>query len=162
MTELTFFDQIWAWQHGVFHKIFEKMSSEHSVFERLDVFFDNILTWEQCVFYWMDVFFTKYGHERGDFSLNSEKKDILLTFLIHNIMQFWLNWRFFYQIWYGHESSEVFIQLKKMTQEHSIFERLDVFSTKYRHKSNVFFERMDVFLTNHGYWSRNFFVKNRK
>ena len=40
--------------------------------------------------------------------------------------------------------------LKKMTLEYCVFERMDIFFTKYGLDSREFFERKDVFLTNMG------------
>ena len=45
--------------------------------------------------------------------------------------------------------------------EHRVFERMDVFSTKYGHESEMFLENRRFF-TKYGHESSDFFVKNRK
>ena len=51
-----FFDQLWAWQQGVFHEKVEIMTWEHRVFERIG------------------VFLTKYGNENRVFLENRRFK----------------------------------------------------------------------------------------
>ena len=50
-------------------------------------------------------------------------------------------WCFSWKIW------------KKMTWEHSLCEKIEVFMIKYGYESSMFFKRMDVFYTNYGYES---------
>ena len=52
--------------------------------------------------------------------------------------------------------------LKKMTLEYCVFERMDIFFTKYGLDSSEFFERKDVFLTKYGHERIDYFVKNRR
>ena len=56
------------------------MSLAHSVLRDWTFFFDEIWTEEHCVFSRMDVFFTKYGNERGDFSVKIGKKGHPINF----------------------------------------------------------------------------------
>ena len=114
-TELTFFDQIWAWQRCLLRKKFEKkMKLEKSVFQRLE-YFDKIWAWGESsvLFEKIDVFLIKNGHERSDFIMKNLKKTIISTFLAHKIQYFRQNWRFWRNM--GNDSRGSFMQsLKKM------------------------------------------------
>ena len=52
--------------------------------------------------------------------------------------------------------------LKKMTLQYCVFERMDIFFTKYGLDSREFFERKDVFFSKYGHESIDYFVKKSK
>ena len=81
-----FFDQIWAWQHEVFHKNWKNMTFKHIVFERMDVIFDKIWAWESLFFREWTFFSQNMGMSARIFSWKSERKAILLTFMAQNIV----------------------------------------------------------------------------
>jgi len=116
---------------------------------------------ESRVFFTEWTFFTKYGYERIDFSwkifMKNLKKGNPIDFF--SLYYFWQNWRFFNQIraWW----QEFFhTNLKKMTWEHYVLERMDVFSTKMGITS-VFFKEW-TFFTKYWHESDGFFLTNWK
>ena len=79
------------------------------------------MAWEHRVFERMDVFLTKDGNES-------------IVFL--------REWTYFDKMW---ACEQLFLRenlekLKKMIWEHGVFERMDVFLTKYGHKKSLFLE----------------------
>ena len=51
---------------------------------------------------------------------------------------------------------------KKLTLEHRVFERIEIFLIKYGHGNSEFFWKKDVLLTKYRHESNDLFVKNRK
>ena len=95
---------------------------------------------KSIVFFPEWTFLQNMGMREVIFPLKSEKKDILLTFLIHNINQFWQNWRFLIKYDMGMTAPGFFISnLKKNDMRAQYFWKIGRFFYKYRHKSNVFF-----------------------
>ena len=74
-------DQVWARQQGVFHEKFEKMTLEHSVLERME----NMGIKVVC-FLENGRFLQNMGMRALIFSRKIRKKEILLTFLAHNVV----------------------------------------------------------------------------
>ena len=68
---------------------------------------------------------------------------------------------FFYQIW-AWQQMVFHEKIKKMTWEHSVFQRMDDFWIKYWYESIVFFGEWRFFWQNLGMRAVIFFVKNRK
>ena len=79
-----FFDQIWVWKQEVFHDKFEKKDMRALFFREL-IFFDKIWTWERCVFREKTFCRQNMDITAVIFYEKSEKTDILLTYLAHNI-----------------------------------------------------------------------------
>ena len=140
LIELTFFDQISALQQRVFHENLKtKMTWDHRVFQnerflmtkkrhKSNVFFRE-LTFVNKIWAWDWRFFRE----------NSEKKGILLTFMVHNIFirfdridVFWQN--------KGFKAGGYSWQIWKSDMRASCFGRMKVFLTKHAHESTVVLE----------------------
>ena len=122
-------------------------------------FFHKIWEWEHSVSFFkrMDVFLTKHGHVSSYFYVKNWKKRASF-FLAYDVLEFWQNCCFFTK--YRHGSRGFF--MKNLTWEHSVFERMDVFLTKYGHEKSVFFlENVRVFDKN-AYEGSKFYGKSCK
>ena len=114
-----FFNQIRARRQEFFHTNLKKMTWEHYVLERMDVFSTKMgIT---SVFFKEWTFFTKYWHESNGFLLKiwRKKKGILLIFLVHNIVYFWQNGHFLTK--YRHDSRGFFMKNLKKWHETKCF-----------------------------------------
>ena len=87
---------------GVLYEIDEKLTSEHIIFERMDVFFTKYRL-GSSVFLREWTFFTNMGMRVVIFSLKIGKNCILFTFFVHNIGSF-VRIDVFVLIKYGHGS----------------------------------------------------------
>ena len=93
-----FFDQIRSWKQGVCHENFEKMTQEHSVFERMAVFLTKSRLESSVLFGEWTFFYKIWAWKRWFFREKSEKMGIILTFLAHIIVYF-VRIDVFDQIW---------------------------------------------------------------
>ena len=101
-----------------------KSRHKNTVFLREWIFFDKIRAWEQGVLEKMDVFGQTMGMMAVIVQWKFGKKEE--SYLLFWPIMFWQNWRFFTK--YGHDSKRFLMtNLKKMTWEHHVFERLGVF-----------------------------------
>ena len=73
LTELTFFWPIMCMMAGVFHEKFLKMTLEHRVLERRDVFWQNMGIRFTC-FLEIGFFWTKFRRKSSHFFVKSRKK----------------------------------------------------------------------------------------
>ena len=142
-------------------------------------FHENLtkMTWENRVFERLDVLFTKYEHESSLFY----REWALLSYGLREMIFSWklrkkrasylLFWSIMYcrfdrinvfldQIWAWQQ--EVFHKiLKQITWKHIVFERMNVFLTKYGHEISVFFSEWTFFWQNLGIRAGIFWLKNR-
>ena len=112
---------------GGFHEKFEKMTSEHSVFERIDIFLTKYGLYS-CVLFREWTFFYKIWAWEWSFVREKSEKKGILTFLAHIIVWFWPNLRIL--INYGHKGL-FHEKFKKNEMRTLCFWEMDVFSTKY-------------------------------
>ena len=76
-----FFDQIWACQHGVFHEKFEKMTWEHCIFKRMNVFLTKYRHWSSVFFREWTFCWQNLGMRASIFLWKIWKKGIRMIFL---------------------------------------------------------------------------------
>ena len=105
---------------------------------------------------------TKCGHDSCDFFVkNRKKKGHPIDFFGPSYNVVLTELTFFYQIW-AWQQMVFHEKIKKMTWEHSVFQRMDDFWIKYWYESIVFFGEWRFFWQNLGMRAVIFFVKNRK
>ena len=73
MAALTHFDQLLARKRGFFHETFDGNDMKHQVFMKIDVF-STKYGHERGRFFRVWTFFTKNGHERNGFFLKNREK----------------------------------------------------------------------------------------
>ena len=130
------------------------MTWKHIVFERMDVFQQNMSMRKVCCFREWTFFWQNMGIRGGIFSWKIGK-DILLTFMAHNIAL--TDMTFFDKI--SALQQRVFhVKLKKKWHEITIFLRMNVFWQK-RGMRALYFLADWLFMTKYGHESSYIFVK---
>ena len=77
---------LWSWQQKIYPEKIEKNDIRSPCFWENVHFFKKIWKWRYRVFWRMDVFLTKYGHESSDFFVRNRKnKNGILIPLIYNV-----------------------------------------------------------------------------
>ena len=131
---------------GVFNETFEKMTREHCVFERWTLFWQNMGV-RTVRLLENGRFLIEYGHESSILSWKfGKKRGILFTFwpiVLTELTFFWLNM--------GMTGRGFSMKnLKKMTWEQRVFERMNGWLIKHGHESSVFFRDLMFFWQNMG------------
>ena len=108
---------------GVFHKKLNEMIWEHRVLKRLMFFYYIGMT--ALYFQRMDVFLTNYGHESSHIVVKSRGKKASYWFFCpwYSIVLT----EFTFLTKYGYDNRGFSWMFKKMTWEHSVFERMEFF-----------------------------------
>ena len=140
MTELTFLDQIWAWEFGVFTTKMKKWH-ESTVFLREWMIFLTKYGHESCLFLENGRFLTKYGLESSNFLWEiGQKASYWLLWPIMAIIDCSFERIDVFFTNHVHESRGLFMKiLKKMTWRHRVLRDWTFFWTKYGYESYMFF-----------------------
>ena len=163
MTDLTFFNQIWAWQQEVFSLLYWRKGHEKIVFWENWRFLtkygnESILFFRERTFSW------QYMEMRADiFRGKSEKKDVLFTFLTHYKKESVVLTEFlFFWPTIGMTANGFFMKnLDKMTFSTMFLRECTLFDKIWKLEHCVF-ERPDVFWQNIGMKAVVFTWKIRK